>query len=448
MTVLVPSVRRPPPLAARLPFYFGWVQVGLAALAMVATLPGRTQGLGLITEPLLRDLGLDRVTYAQINLWATLLGSAACLGFGDLVDRFGSRRVLAGVSLGLGLVVLGFTQVQGWAGAAIAITLTRALGQSALSVASLSVTPQWFAGRLPRAMAVYSLLLSVGFMIAFPLVGSFVVHQGWRSAWGGVGAFLVCGMAPLAAILVRRSPEHCGLQRESEAPCPEFKPTLEPTAAHKPGPTLVGALGTAAFWVFAAGSTLYGLVASGIGIFNESILRERGFEASAYHQALAVTALTGLVGNLVGGWLAGRWPLGRLMAGAMGCLGAGLLALPHLASRTGLFAQAILMGLAGGLVTVLFFTVWGRYYGRDSLGRIQGAAQTLTVLGSAAGPLLLAWVVSATGSYAPAFRTLAVAVLATGVAAWFCPVPFGRARSTAERPPRPDPFDGTANSPQ
>jgi hypothetical protein len=46
-------------------FYYGWVVLGVAALAMVGTLPGRTQGLGLITEPLLRDLGVDRVPHAR-----------------------------------------------------------------------------------------------------------------------------------------------------------------------------------------------------------------------------------------------------------------------------------------------------------------------------------------------------------------------------------------------
>ena len=54
-------------------FYYGWANLVIAALAMVATLPGRTQGLGLITEPLIADLRLDRVTYANINLWATLI---------------------------------------------------------------------------------------------------------------------------------------------------------------------------------------------------------------------------------------------------------------------------------------------------------------------------------------------------------------------------------------
>ena len=68
--------------------------LGVAALAMVGTLPGRTQGLGLITEPLLRDLGVDRVRFAQINLVATLVGSLFCFGIGGLVDRRGSRIVL------------------------------------------------------------------------------------------------------------------------------------------------------------------------------------------------------------------------------------------------------------------------------------------------------------------------------------------------------------------
>jgi hypothetical protein len=68
----------------RWPFYYGWVSVGMAALAMVGTLPGRTQGLGLVTEPLLRDLSMDRVLFAEINLVATLLGSLFCLGVGRL----------------------------------------------------------------------------------------------------------------------------------------------------------------------------------------------------------------------------------------------------------------------------------------------------------------------------------------------------------------------------
>src|SRR5262245_19474287 len=80
--------------------------VGVAAAAMVATLPGRTHGLGLITEPLLADLHLDRVPYAALNLWATLLGAVACIPCGWLLDRFGVRPVLAVVLAALGATVV------------------------------------------------------------------------------------------------------------------------------------------------------------------------------------------------------------------------------------------------------------------------------------------------------------------------------------------------------
>ena len=62
-------------------------------------------------------------------------------------------------------------------------------------------------------------------------------------------------------------------------------------------------------------------------------------------------------------------------------------------------AQAVAMGVAGGFVMVVFFSFWGRAYGRAHLGRIQGAAQALTVLASAVGPLFFASFVETTGSY-------------------------------------------------
>ena len=48
-------------------FYYGWVCMVVAALAMVGTLPGRTQGLGLITAPMLADLSLDPLRFSEAN---------------------------------------------------------------------------------------------------------------------------------------------------------------------------------------------------------------------------------------------------------------------------------------------------------------------------------------------------------------------------------------------
>ena len=156
---------------------------------------------------------------------------------------------------------------------------------------------------------------------------------------------------------------------------------------------------------------MYGLVASGIGLLNESILVERGFTPDIYYQALAVTAITGLLGNFAAGALAGRTSLRTILVTALLVLAAGLAgAGARVTTVAHVMAQAVAMGVAGGFIMVVFFAFWGRAYGRAHLGRIQGAAQALTVVASAVGPLFLAMWSEATGSYAVAFYVLAVVV--------------------------------------
>jgi len=414
--------------------YYGWIVLGVASAAMVGTLPGRTQGLGLVTEPILGDLKIGRVDYAQLNLWATLIGSAGALGVGRFVDRFGSRVVLAFVAAALGITVCLMSRVTSFAELAVAVTLTRALGQSALSVVSIAMVGQWFVRRIDIAMATYSVVLSVGFMIAFPVVGSLVQSRGWRSAWFAVGAAILAGLVPLALFVVRRNPESIGLHPDGATPEPGTQNPAPSTQNLEPhGFTLREAVSTLAFWVFAIGAALYGLVASGIGLFNESILAERGFGPDIYYQTLVVTAMTGLLGNFAGGWLARFVPLNRLMAISLFVLAAGLLALPYVSTVAMAMVWASMMGLGGGLVMVLFFSVWPRVYGRRHLGRIQGVAQAMTVLASAVGPLLLAATVERTGSYAAMFYLLAAAVAVLAGTALLVSLPSARNQLLPQR---------------
>jgi MFS family permease len=382
---------------------------------MVGTLPGRTQGLGLITEPLLRDLQIDRVHFARINLWATLIGALFSIGVGRLIDRFGSRIVLTAVTISLALVVFGMSETSSIAAIAILITLTRGFGQSALSVVSITMVGQWFVRRLNLAMAVYTIALSIGFMLAFPLIGAIVLQNGWRTAWWIVGLALLFGLAPLALLLVRRSPESCSIDPDGE---PAELSNEQPTDY-----TLREAVSTPSFWVFGIASAVYGLIASGIALFNESILAERRFDASTYHRSLVIVALTSLVGNFLGGWIASKWKMNRLLALAMVLLAGSLAALPHVSTQLHVAIYAAVMGLAGGFVIVIFFSFWSAVYGRKHLGKIQGAAQALTVIASALGPLILAETVSRTGSYATIFYLLTIVVMVLAMLAWLVKVP-------------------------
>lgn len=133
------------------------------------------------------------------------------------------------------------------------------------------------------------------------------------------------------------------------------------------------------------------MIYSGIALFNQSILEQRGFGADTYHQVMGI-------GRAV---LAASW-----------------LILPYVHSFAHVAIHASLMGAAGGVVTVVFLSVWGQVFGRTHLGRIQGCAQMMTVFASAVGPLPLAETLKRTGSYESIFLLLAALTVALGIASW------------------------------
>ncbi|MGH7134902.1 MAG: MFS transporter [Pirellulales bacterium] len=399
----------------------GWLHVAVAAAAMVATLPGRTHGLGLITEPLLADTGIERTAYADINLWATLIGALFCWPAGILLYRFGTRRVLAAISAALGAVVVSLSYVRGYWPLFVLIALTRALGQSMLSVASLTLVGKAFRERLGLAMGVYSLLVGLAFGAAFKLAGWSILTFGWRTAWSGIGLVLVVGLPPLAWLLVR-DPPHGEQSKQRER---------SHVGAEK-GATLSEALVSPVFWIFAVASSMYGLISSGIALFNQAILAERGFETQTYHNVLAVSSICGMAFNLAGGWAATRVGLGRLLSLSMLVLAGSLAALPRLTELWQVYSYAVALGAAGGIVTVSFFTVWGTAFGQTHLGKIQGWAQMMTVVASAAGPKLFAECHARTGSYVGVFYAFVPVALVLAVAAWLAKLPRPSAALGAE----------------
>lgn len=390
-----------------------WAQVVVAAVLMFATLPGRTQGLGLFTEPMLADLRLDRVTFANFNLGATLIGALLCFPAGFLLDRFNRKWVTTAIVLLLAISVcaLGFQQAA--MPLFVCLIATRGFGQSALSVASIT----WIAkasherGKMP--MAWYTVLLSVLFAAGFGVVGLAVRELGWRRAALAIAIVLAVVVAPLP-LLTRRGRVEVQIDLGSNAG-PEIG--------------LSHAIKKAVFWLFVVAISSFAYVSSGIGLFNESLLAESGFDRKAFETFLVCTTLAALVGQVLSGWLS-RWqPSKYLLAEALMLYGAGLASLPVLRSQSQLWAVAAVIGVAGGMLTVLFFSVWGELFGKGQLGRVLGFAQMCTVVASAAGPVAFANAYEASGSYQ---RILWIMAGVSGVLALLaCVVKMPKGRTSA-----------------
>jgi MFS family permease len=364
-------------------FYYGWINVLVAAVVMSATLPGRTYGLGLIKEPLRADLGLSDLRFNVLNFWAIIIGAVVVLPVGWLIDRIGSRLTLGLVAATLGVCVMLMARSSDETQLAVTLTLVRGFGQGALSVVAIALVGKWFRRRAGKAMGLFTILLTFGFTLPIFAVGSAVQTYGWRAAWDGVGLALLLGIAPLGLLIARSSPEVCGVQPDDPAPEEGY---AEPM-------TIGQALATPAFWVYTAVATTFNLTFSALTLDNELLLSEHGLEGGSANQlVLGVLMLSGLPGNIAAGYLARTRSLGKILAVGTLLLTASLAFFPFVRSLPTAAVYASLLGLSGGIITVIYFAVYGHTYGRTHLGSIQAVVQVLTVFASAIGPVLLAWV--------------------------------------------------------
>lgn len=405
----------PLPLAKPRPDY-GWVIVSIAAASMIATLPARSVGLGLITEPLIASLNLSRTQFANVNVIATLLGSLFALAAGPLTDRWGIRILLSATLLILGGLVMAMGHWVTAASLTVFLVMIRGVGQSALSTISITSVGKWFTARLAIAMGVFSVLVAIGFCVAIIASQAQIETMGWRQVWIGMGAAIVL-LGGVSLWLTRPSPDAGNTAAAS---------TMAESAAAL---TLVDALKTPGFWVFSIGMALYSGLLSGISLFNESILLELGFGAETFRFAMGGLMLAGLAGNLGAAWAARHFTLPRVMAVSLAIL-VGILALyPVLQSSSAVILHASAFGFCGGVFSVLFFTAFGHSFGRIHLGKIQGVAQVMTVLTSALGPWWLAGVQEKTGSYLPAMNTLVPVFAMIAILAWFTKLPTPASRA-------------------
>jgi len=391
---------------------YGWGAILIGAMAMAATYPGRTHGLGMVTEPLLMDLQLatpeGRVFYASLNFWGTLIGAFFCLPVGWMFDRFDRRAILACNLILLGVTVLWMSTVQSWQSLFAALILSRGLGQSALSVVSITIVAKSFEARqLGFAMAWYAVLSAPFHLLLIKGVGWALTdaNLNWRVVWGSVGGALIL-LSILAIFLT-----------------PKTQSAKRPLATENQGSTLLEALKTPAFWVFSLTISIWGMIYAGVALFNVDIFKERGFDEKLYFNVLSLVTVVALVSKFFFGWLVNYVSLSRLLAVCLFFTAISLVSLPLATKTWHAYAYGVGFGIASGAVALLFFATWGKLYGQRELGRIQGVAQMLTVFASASGPLIFSYSKQLTTSYTLIFVLLSGLVMAMAIIAWFTPLP-------------------------
>ena len=361
----------------------------------------------------------------------TALGySLSWLGFvffapiaGWLSDRWGTRTVVAGggVILGVALVLTG--QVTSLTQYYLCFGILGAAGIAGMLIPSTTIVTRWFVRSRGTAMGVLS-AGGPGSAVAFyPLNAALIAMLGWRTALVVFGCIIAA--ATVSLVLLYREPPVPADRAGADA---GIGPTPTPRVAAEVW-TLRRALRSVRLWA----------------AFTMTALGVIGFQIMATHQVahavdravprdtavwlFAVAAACMMAGNLLGGWLSDR--VGRgwvfVVGTVVAILGIACFALVRGPQDRVLLLLYALSGVGFGMRIAQLSTIPADVFAGPHLGAILGVVQSGGGLGGAIGPFLAGWLFDATGSYRLAFLAACVAVAGSAIAAWLAARPAARA---------------------
>lgn len=393
----------PDALVARIPFFYGWIMVPIAMVVQIATSPGQTYGISLFNPYLREALSLSQSELSGAYMLGTLLASLPMTYVGHLMDRYGPRRTLTAVVILFGLACGGMMRVNGLVTLFVVFLFLRMLGQGSMGLLGTNAVALWFNRRLGLANGIMSLGMAAS-MGAMPLLNlQLIEHFGWRWAYVILGLSVWVLVLPLLAVFFRNRPEDVGQLPDGRMPtreashvepsapihAPQAKGDRTQTPDTEPEFSLRAALYTRSYWIMAAATATWSMTITGITFHSVQLFLDHGLSKASAAGMFTTFAAALAAMRLVGGMLADRLPLNRLLSAAVAGMAGGMALLIQMSTPWSAHVFAIVLGGSHGLLTAVGATLWVRYYGRAHLGKIRGSLTTIGVASSSVGPFLM-----------------------------------------------------------
>jgi MFS family permease len=431
-----------PATQTRMPFFYGWVLVGVAFVTMAVGVNART-AFSLLFPPILAEFGWDRGVTAGAFSFGFLVSAVITPSIGRIMDRRGPLLVIeAGVvTMGAGLLLATLAR-QPWQ---LYLTLGALCGGGVNCLAYTGQSlylPHWFERRRGLALSIAFSGVGIGSITILPWLQSLIAGAGWRHACWMVGLLVLALLGPINLLLKHR-PQDLGLEPDGG----NARGTAASIAGNIVDPewaavdwTLGRALRTRRFWWIAAGYFGATFVWYAVQVHQTKYLTEIGFSASDAAWALGLVSLVAVPGQIALGHLSDR--IGREWVWAIGCAGfaicfGALIALTQIHSLVLIYLMVFAQGALGyGLTSVIGAIVVEIFQGKH-YGAIFGTITVSALAGGAVGPLVTGVLHDITGSYSHAFL-IAIGMCALSALAIWRASPR-KVRAVAGRPhPIPD----------
>jgi sugar phosphate permease len=370
-----------------------------AFLALFAIVGVALYGLPRFYPYFVQELGWSRQQVTSGNAYSKI-AVAIVFGFlaGRIVDRFGPRRLmLAGIVMaGLALVGLSYVTTLG---AFYLFYAFNALGYVCGGpLPNQVLLSRWFDQGRGKAMGIAYLGIGVGGALVPLLAFALTQSLGWRGALRGLGLLMILIALP-AAYFVREPLAAAASARAA------VKQSLKPIMSR---PVffflLIGSMAS----IGAVGGTMQNLA---LYLSLDRKLAQVDVDAT-----LALILVGSLVGRLLMGWLADRWPKKRVMILIYVIVAAAIPPLFYAPTPAMLKLCAFLFGIGLGGDYMIIPLMAAELYGVAIMGSVMGVVLTADSVAESLVPMLVAALRDSTGSYAPGFAVL-VTLAAIGAVA-------------------------------
>jgi MFS family permease len=411
--------------AARLPFYYGWVIVGVAFVTMAIGVTARTS-FSLLLPPLIDEFGWDRGRVAGAFSFGFLVSASLSPIAGRVMDRHGPRVV---IETGVCLMVMGLWFAQSieslWQ---LYMTLGILVGAGAnlMSFTAQSLyLPNWFTRRRGFAISIAFSGVGVGAILLLPWLQTIIAHDGWRASCRTMALLALLVVGPLN-VLVRHRPQNIGLRPDGISGVGGGKGARKGSNIIDPHWasiewTLGRAIRTKRFWwiVIAYFCALFAWYA--VQVHQTKYLMEVGFAPLQAAWALGAVSIAAVPGQIGLGALSDR--IGREWIWSAGCAGfavcyASLILMERQPSSILLYVLVVSQGSIGYALTSVMGPIVAEIFEGPHYGAIFGATTIALIGGGAAGPWVTGIIRDANATYRPAFQLAILCCIISASAIW------------------------------
>ncbi|HZU05051.1 MAG TPA: MFS transporter [Chloroflexota bacterium] len=395
--------------------HYAWVVVAVTFLAIFVS-SGVRSSFGVYVKPLEEEFGWDRAAVSGVAALSLLLYGVAQPLVGSLVDRFGSRAILTGSLVLLGVGALGSALIHELWQLYLTYGLFVSLASGGPSTVTVSaIAAHWFLVRRGLVVGVATSGISAGQLLLIPVAMWLTVHFGWRLGYVALAVLLLAVTVPLVWLLVRNDPAELGWLPFGASP-EESTRTSQSLAATAERSTRLGeAARTLPFWLLAGSYFICGYSTSGlVGTHVVPYAIEHGIAEMAAASALGLMGAVNTLGAVAAGYVADRYGRRNPLAITYFLRGLSLLWLTTVQDARALHVFAILFGLSYIATVPPTTALTADLFGRRSVASIFGWIFLAHQVGSALGAQLGGVLYDLSGDYLFAFLSGGLACFAAG----------------------------------